>query len=75
MLDWSCSGSLSRYPDVNVHVAENAVQILGSAYILGAEPDHLKHVYDVEARTLEPWQDPPGEVSRHDWQKYLGDRR
>lgn len=49
--------------------------ILGSAYIIGAEPDHLRHVYDVEARTLEPWRDPPGEVSRHDWQKYLGDRR
>ncbi|KAL8693129.1 MAG: hypothetical protein Q9218_001981 [Villophora microphyllina] len=46
--------------------------ILGSAYLLGAESDHLNDIYDKETKELEPWQDSPGEVSTYDWRDYLG---
>lgn len=46
--------------------------ILGSAYLLGAEHDHLNEIYDTEAKELEPWHDSPGEVSSYDWRDYLG---
>ncbi|KAI9797383.1 MAG: hypothetical protein M1825_006012 [Sarcosagium campestre] len=50
-------------------------QILSSAYLLGSDSEHLNKVYDEEARSLEPWRDSPGEVSKHDWRDYLGDQR
>lgn len=50
-------------------------QILGSAYILGANADQLHNVYDEESKGLEPWEDSPSEVSRSDWRSFLGDGR
>ena len=49
--------------------------ILGSSYILGASPDHLQAIYDHEVKELEPWTDSPGEISKHDWRDFLGDRK
>lgn len=51
------------------------VQILGSAYLLGSNPEQLGILYDEEAKTLEPWKDSPNEISRHDWRDFLGDGR
>lgn len=49
--------------------------LLGSAYLLGANSDHLSQCYDVESKSLVSWEDSPGEISRHDWREYLGDTR
>ncbi|MCJ1251563.1 hypothetical protein MMC30_008798 [Trapelia coarctata] len=49
--------------------------ILASAYILGADGEHLHKIYEEESKELEKWQDSPGEVSQYDWRDYLGDRR
>ncbi|KAI9778509.1 MAG: hypothetical protein M1839_008039 [Geoglossum umbratile] len=49
--------------------------ILGSAYLLGAESEHLHDIYDEKTSELDSWEDSPGEVSKHDWRDYLGDRR
>ena len=51
-----------------------AIQILGSAYILGANPEHLDDIFEKESKELEVWQDSPGEISDFDWRDYLGDR-
>ncbi|KAF4552324.1 Questin oxidase-like protein 2 [Elsinoe fawcettii] len=48
--------------------------ILGSAYILGADSDHLNKIYDAETKNLEPWRDAPGEISVEDWRSFLGKR-
>jgi hypothetical protein len=31
-------------------------------------------IYEKESKDLEPWQDSPSEISRHDWRDYLGKR-
>lgn len=49
--------------------------ILGSAYILGADVQHLLKIYDVEAETLEPWKPSPAEIVQEDWRDFLGDPR
>ncbi|MCJ1405031.1 hypothetical protein MMC11_008257 [Xylographa trunciseda] len=49
--------------------------ILGSAYLLGAQAQHLNDVYEEESKELERWEDSPSEVSTYDWRDYLGDRR
>ncbi|KAL8977479.1 MAG: hypothetical protein Q9205_006731 [Flavoplaca limonia] len=49
--------------------------ILGSAYLFNAEPEHLNNVYNEESKEQEPWKDSPGEVSTYDWRDYLGDPR
>ncbi|KAK4988051.1 hypothetical protein LTR50_004167 [Elasticomyces elasticus] len=48
--------------------------ILGSAYLLGASPEQLNTIYDEESKVLEPWEDSPGEISKHDWKDFLGKR-
>lgn len=53
-------------------VTDHFFKILGSAYLLGAEHDHLNNIYDTESKELEPWHDSPGEVSSYDWRDYLG---
>lgn len=50
----------------------HTTHILGSAYILGADPDQLTHIYEAEGKHLEPWKDSPGEIARHDWRDFLG---
>lgn len=51
------------------------MQILGSAYILGATPEQLTHIYEVESHSLEPWRDAPGEITKDDWREFLGKRK
>lgn len=58
-----------------VRGAHAKVQILGSAYILGASSEHLSDIYEKESKELEPWRDSPGEISTFDWRDYLGERR
>lgn len=49
--------------------------ILGSAYILGADVEHLAAIYDSEAASgLVPWEESPGEIAKHDWRDFLGRR-
>jgi hypothetical protein len=48
--------------------------LLGSAYLLGATPEHLNDIYDNESKELEPWSDAPAEISMHDWKEFLGQR-
>ncbi|KAL1643315.1 hypothetical protein SLS58_004986 [Diplodia intermedia] len=52
----------------------NTAHILGAAYVLGATTDHLNEIYDREAEQLEPWQDAPCEIAKHDWRDFLGKR-
>lgn len=59
----------------NLEFHNHLPHILGSAYLLGSEVDHLERVYDKEAEDLERWRASPGEVSQHDWRDFLGDRR
>ncbi|KAL8665329.1 MAG: hypothetical protein Q9202_002380 [Teloschistes flavicans] len=54
------------------HFHNHMPHILGSAYLLGADSDHLNDIYDEESKELEPWHDSPGEVSTYDWREYLG---
>jgi len=48
---------------------------IGAAYLFGAAPQRLFEIYDGECKTLEPWQDSPHEVTRVDWNRWLGDKR
>jgi hypothetical protein len=50
-------------------------QILGSAYLLHANEQHLERIFEVESEELDKWRDSPGEISRHDWRDYLGNRQ
>ncbi len=55
------------------HFHNHAPHILGSAYILGCDADHLNQIYDSEAASgLVPWEDSPGEIARYDWREFLG---
>ncbi|KAJ4290147.1 hypothetical protein N0V88_006655 [Collariella sp. IMI 366227] len=38
-------------------------------------PKQLYHIYDVEARDLEPWKESPSEIAEDDWLYFLGDKR
>ncbi|KAK5628117.1 hypothetical protein RRF57_003832 [Xylaria bambusicola] len=49
--------------------------ILCSAYLLGASDTQMHHVYAEEAKTLEPWEPSPAEVTQDDWQSFWGDKR
>ncbi|KAF7511372.1 hypothetical protein GJ744_004561 [Endocarpon pusillum] len=57
------------------HFHNHAPHILGSAYMLGCDAEHLNRIYDREAAGgLVPWEDSPGEVARYDWRDFLGRR-
>lgn len=43
--------------------------------MFGAAPQRLFDIYEVECKTLEPWVDSPHEVTRVDWNRWLGDKR
>ncbi len=59
----------------NLHFHNHTPHILGSAYVLGGDPDHLNAIYDSEAAAgLVPWKDSPGEIAKYDWRDYLGER-
>ncbi|OBT80430.1 hypothetical protein VF21_00918 [Pseudogymnoascus sp. 05NY08] len=49
--------------------------ILCSAYILGANEDHLNHIYTEMSKILDEWTDSPAEITDQDWRQFLGDRR
>lgn len=49
--------------------------ILCSAYLLGANEEQLRAIYEKEIESLEPWTESPCEVTEEDWTEYLGDRR
>ncbi|KAL9623202.1 MAG: hypothetical protein Q9160_002517 [Pyrenula sp. 1 TL-2023] len=49
-------------------------QLLGSAYLLGGNADHLTDIYEDDSKSLEQWKDSPGEISTYDWRDFLGNR-
>lgn len=59
----------------NLQFDNHMAHILSSAYILGANEQQLHHIYDEEAKQLEPWTDSPAEIVETDWRDYLGDKR
>lgn len=59
----------------NLQFDNHMPHILCSSYLLGADVDHLHHIYDEEAKQLEPWKDSPAEVTEDDWRDFLGDKR
>lgn len=59
----------------NLQFDNHMSHILCSAYVLGANPQQLYHIYDEEAKELEPWKDSPSEVLEEDWRDFLGDKR
>ncbi|OAA56608.1 hypothetical protein SPI_07615 [Niveomyces insectorum RCEF 264] len=48
---------------------------LGAAYLLGASPDLLNHLYDTLARGCAPWAPSPAELADADWRECWGDAR
>ncbi|KAK3694948.1 hypothetical protein B0T22DRAFT_453889 [Podospora appendiculata] len=58
----------------NLRFDNHLPHILCSAYLLGAEPHQLHHIYDVESKELEPWHDSPSEIIQEDWRDFLGDK-
>ena len=58
----------------NLQFHNHTPHILGSAYILGGNADHLSSIYDSEAAGLVPWEDSPGEIAEYDWRDFLGKR-
>lgn len=59
----------------NLQFDNHMVHILCSAYLLGASPEQLHHIYDIEAKSLEPWKESPQEIAENDWRDFLGDKR
>ncbi|KAK5655436.1 hypothetical protein OQA88_5707 [Cercophora sp. LCS_1] len=59
----------------NLEFDNHMAHILCSAYWLGAEPPQLHHIYEAEAKTLEPWKPSPSELTEDDWRDFFGDRR
>ncbi|KAI1456002.1 hypothetical protein F4805DRAFT_434286 [Annulohypoxylon moriforme] len=57
----------------NLEFHNHMPHILGSAYLLGADVDHLHKIYDIEAQELEPWIPSPAEITQDDWKDFLGD--
>ncbi|OAQ95628.1 hypothetical protein LLEC1_04065 [Akanthomyces lecanii] len=47
---------------------------LTTAYILGANENHLDTIYNDHIRILDPWKPSPAEVIDEDWSDFLGDR-
>lgn len=52
----------------------HTAHILSSAYLFGASEKQLHHIYDVEAKELEPWTESPAEVTEDDWRDLLGEK-
>ena len=59
----------------NLQYHNHMPHLLGSAYLFGADVDHLQKIYDEESKELEDWQDSPAEISEQDWRDFLGDKR
>ncbi|PYH76699.1 hypothetical protein BO82DRAFT_358935 [Aspergillus uvarum CBS 121591] len=52
----------------------HAPHILSSAFLQGADADDLNRIYENESKSLDPWEDSPGEISTYDWRDYLSRR-
>ncbi|KAI1917093.1 hypothetical protein LOZ39_003550 [Ophidiomyces ophidiicola] len=48
--------------------------LLSTAYLFGADHEHLNRLYESESAELEPWADSPGEIGDDDWRDFLGKR-
>lgn len=48
------------------------MQLLASAYLLGADGNHLNKLYEEESQPLSRWTESPSEIIREDWRDYLG---
>lgn len=59
----------------NLQYHNHMPHLLGSAYLLGAEANHLQKIYDEESKELEPWKDSLAEVTESDWRNFLGDKK
>jgi len=59
----------------NLQFDNHTPHILCSAYWFGAQPEQLHHIYEAEAKTLEPWRPSPSELTQEDWRDFLGDKR
>ncbi|KAK7526913.1 uncharacterized protein IWZ02DRAFT_444902 [Phyllosticta citriasiana] len=58
----------------NLEFHNHMPHVLGSAYILGSSPDHLKEIFKIESETLEPWTDSPGEITEDNWRQFWGNK-
>lgn len=59
------------YHDLRFH--NHNAYILTSAYLLGANEDQLRTLYEKQIGELEPWSESPCEIIEDDWVEYLGD--
>jgi hypothetical protein len=59
----------------NLQYHNHMPHLLGSAYLLGANVEHMQKLYDEESKELEEWHDSPAEVTEADWRVFLGDKR
>ena len=59
----------------NLQFHNHMPHILGSAYLLDSNVQHLEKIYEKEAEGLEKWESSPGEIAGHDWRDFLGNRR
>ncbi|CAI4216381.1 unnamed protein product [Parascedosporium putredinis] len=59
------------YHDLRFH--NHNAYILTSAYLLGANEDQLRTLYEKQIGELEPWSESPCEITEDDWVEYLGD--
>lgn len=57
-----------------LHLNNYNAQNLSTAYLLGADEDHLNDIYNEHIKELEPWKPSPAEVIDEDWVDFLGDR-
>lgn len=47
---------------------------LTSSYLLGANEEQLRTIYETETKELEEWVPAPAEVMDEDWRDFLGDK-
>lgn len=59
----------------NLQFDNHLPHILCSAYHLGATPEQLYHIYEVDSKTLEPWKDSPSQIAEEDWRDFLGEKQ
>jgi len=76
-----CLKHLLKANHVNYSVVYHNLQydnhnphILCSAYLLGADQEHLNHIYDEQIKPLESWRPSPAELNDLDWRDFLGDK-
>lgn len=59
----------------NLQFDNHCAHILSSAYLLGADENQLREIYEDESKDLVPWEPSPAEVIEEDWRDFLGDKR